>query len=206
MIKGIKKGLAVFAAAAMTAGCLAGCGGSLDCNETVAIVGEENVPMGVASVYARYQQAQMFQMYYSYMGTTTIFDQVTATDSTMTIVDEMEAGVIEDLMGLYLLRAHAAEYDVALTEEEETAAADAAKSFADANGSSVMKDIGTTEEYVKEMLTLLAYSDKMYDAMVAEVDTEVSDEEAKQSKLTYVTISLAGISSSISLLIIGVVT
>lgn len=195
MIKGIKKSLAVAAMLAMTAGCFAGCGASVNSEDVAAVVGEENVPMGVASVYARYNQAQMFSMYsqyMSYMGTAQIFDQVVSEDSDETYGEQMKDELMDYIINMYIVRSHADEYDVTLTEEEQAAVAEVAKNFVAANDADTLKKIGTTEEHVKELMTLYTYSEKMYDVVVADVDTEVSDEEAQQSKLTYITISLEG--------------
>lgn len=194
MIKGMKKTLAVAAAVAMAAGCLAGCGTKIDSTETVAVVGEEEVSMGVASLYTRYQQAQMYSMYSAYMGSAgmQIFDQVVTEDSGITYGDQMKEDVIDFLVNMYILKAHAEEMEVSITEEEEAQIAESAKSFVEANSADVMKNIGTSEEDAAELLRLYLYYSKMYDAMVADVDKEVSDEEAAKSRLTYVSIPLTG--------------
>lgn len=195
MIKGIKKGLAVAAVLALTAGCFAGCGAKVNSEDVAAVVGEENVPMGVASVYARYNQAQMFAMYSQYMssmGMPQIFDQALTEGSDETYGDQMKDELMDYIVNMYIVRSHADEYGVTLTEEEQAAIDEVAKNFVAANEASALKKIGTTEEHVKELMTLYTYSEKMYDVVVADVDTEVSDEEAQQSKLTYIKISLEG--------------
>ena len=52
MLNKIKKGLAVAMAVAMMAACFTGCGQEkLDSTETVAVLGDENISMGVAALY-----------------------------------------------------------------------------------------------------------------------------------------------------------
>src|SRR5699024_1538813 len=43
----------------------------------------------------------------------------------------------------------------------------------------------------EDLLTLYTYQSKMYDPMIADVDTEVSDEEAAQSKISYCRIDIS---------------
>lgn len=54
------------------------------------------------------------------------------------------------------------------------------------NTKSAINQLGATKDYVKEMLRLTTIQSKMRNAIHAEVDTEVSDEEAAQKKISYV--------------------
>lgn len=190
MLKRTKKGLALTAACVMAAGCLAGCGTKIDSTEVVATVEGTDIPMGVAAMYTRYQQASVYYMYGTYYGMTQIFDTVTDYETYATYGETMKDSILEGLEDMYLLKSHAADYDVALTDEEVEAAAEAAKVFVADNGADVLETIGTTEEDVAELFQLYKYQSKMYNAMIEDVDTEVSDEEAKQSALTYVKFDL----------------
>lgn len=192
MIKKIKKGVAAAAVAAMMAGCLTGCTQKLDPQETVATIGDESIDMGVVNMFVRYQQAQMYYMYGVYYGMTDIFDTVYDTENYATYGETMKEDLLENFKDLCVLKAHAADYDVVLTEEETAKINEAAAAFAEANGAEVLEEIGTTQEHIAELLALYTYQSKMQDAMTADVDREVSDEEAAQSKLTYVRFSLTG--------------
>ena len=190
MIKKMKKGIALVAVLAMTAGCFAGCGTEIDSTEIVATEDGTEIPMGVAAMYTRYQQASMYYMYGTYYGMTEIFDSIADAETYDTYGEVMKDSIFESLTDMYILRNHADEYGVALTEEETAAAAEAAQAFIEANGEEVLKAIGTSEETLTELFELYKYQSKMQDAMVADVDQEVSDEEAKQSRLTYVRFAL----------------
>ena len=63
MIKGMKKYALLAGVTAMTAAGLAGCGEKLDGTATVAVCNEEEINLGVANLYTRYQQAQMYSFY-----------------------------------------------------------------------------------------------------------------------------------------------
>ena len=105
--------------------------------------------------------------------------------------DNMKESVMTSLEKLYTLRAHAAEYGAELTEEELAEIDAVAEEFVQANAD-VLDEIGTDKEEVAEFLSLYKYEEKMYNAMTAEVDTTVSEEEAARSKVTYVRLSLEG--------------
>ena len=190
MFKRTKKALALTAACVMAAGCLAGCGTKIDSTEVVATVDGTEMSMGVAAMYTRYQQASVYYMYGTYYGMTQIFDTVTDYENYATYGETMKESTLESLENMYILRNHAEDYGVTLTADEEAAIEEAAKAFVADNDAEVLEMIGTTEEDVKELFQLYTYQDKMYDAMVEDVDTEVSDEEAKQSGLTYVKFAL----------------
>jgi foldase protein PrsA len=52
--------------------------------------------------------------------------------------------------------------------------------------------MGATQEIVEEVLTLYTIQSKMYDAIIALADTDVSDEEANMRGYTYVRASITG--------------
>lgn len=193
MMKGLKKGVAVSAAFVMAAATLTGCGTQkVDGTATVAVCNEENISMGLAALYTRMQQAQTFNMYYSYMGTTAVFDQVLNEDAGQSYGEDLKDSSMETIKSLYLLRQHAEEYNVSLTEEELAAITTSAEAFMAANDEKALAATGVSKEAVEELLNLYTYQVKMSAAMVADVDTAVSDEEAKQSKVTYVRVGLDG--------------
>lgn len=193
-MKGFKKGVALTAAFTMAAASLTGCASTkaIDGTATVAICNEENITMGLAALYTRIQQAQTFNMYASYMGATEVMDMVVDKETGETYGDEIKMSALVDIESFYLLRQHAEEFGVALTEEELASIEEHAAAFMAANDADALAKTGITQEAMEELLNLYAYQIKMYDAMVADVDTNITDEEAKQSKVTYVRVPLDG--------------
>ena len=95
---------------------------------------------------------------------------------------------------MYIMKAKAADYDVELTDEDEKAIAEAAASFMEANSEETIADLAVTEDQVKTYLELQTYKQKIHDPIVADVDKNVSDEEAQQSSFEYVSVSTADLS------------
>lgn len=178
-----KKAFAWTATALLAMTALTGCASKIDESETVATVGDVNISAGFANFYARYQQSSLESMYAMYFGED-FWDQE-LTDG-VTYEENTKDNLISMLQELYLLDAHAEEYDVALTEEEQAAIEEAAAAFDSANGSSAKELVSGTKENAAEYLRLQTIAAKMNEAMTADVDTNVSDEEAAQKRLRYV--------------------
>ena len=78
------------------------------------------------SFYAREQQQQTTSMYLSYMGSAdNIWDQTADEDSGETYGDQAVTSSLESIEKMYILKEKASDYDVALTDDDETAIADA---------------------------------------------------------------------------------
>lgn len=192
MIKGFKKYALLTAVCAMTVTGLAGCGKDIDGTAAAAVCNDENIPMGVASLMARYQQAQMYSFYSSYFGGGNVFDTVADEESGDTYGETMKDDTMEALEGMYLLRQHAGDYDITISGEDKTKISEAAKSFVEANDSATLETMGVSQSDVETLLELYTYQTRMREVMIANVDKEVSDEEAARSKVTYAAVSLAG--------------
>ena len=182
----LKKIVALTAVAAMAMTSLIGCGAkSVDNNEVVAVVNDTEIKAGVANFYIRYQQSAIETAYASMLGED-MWSLQLSEESDETYEESTKANMIEDLQEMYVLAQHMADYNIALTDEEVAAIDAAAAAFVEENSADVLAKVSGEKEYVAEVLKLLAISDKMYDAMVADVNTEVSDDEAAQKKLQYV--------------------
>ena len=62
------------------------------------------------------------------------------------------------------------------------------------NSEETLEELAVSEDQVKTYLELQTYLQRMRDPIVADVDTNVSEEEAQQSSFTYVSISTADLS------------
>lgn len=186
---------AVVLTGVMAAGMLSGCGEKkLDGTQVVATVNGTEIQMGVLSLYARQQQAQMEAMYRSFMGgnTIAIWDQVADEESGQTYGQQSVQNALEQLELMCVLKEKAADYNVEVTEDDKKAIADAAAEFMKANDEATLETLAVNEEQVKMLLELLTYQERMHDPIIADADTEVSDEEAQQSSFTYMSISTSG--------------
>ena len=187
----MKKTAVTALAGVMAAGMLSGCGEQkMDGAKTVATVDGTEIPLGVVSLLARQEQAYMEAMYASYMGgySFEIWDKEADTESGQTYGEQTVEECLNQIELMYILKAKAADYGVEITEEDKTAIAEAAAAFMAANSEETIETLGVTEEQVKTLLELQTYQERMYDPVVADVDREVSDEEAQQSAFTYVSV------------------
>lgn len=186
----------VILASAVAAGSLSGCG-KLDGTQTVATVDGEKVTLGMANYIVRDQQA-MTESYYQMMSQSYGMDM-----SSMGIWDEKaEDGrtygetakddVMDTIRTLYAMKNHAEDYDVTISEEEQAKIQEAAKTFMEDNDAETLAKLAVSETDMVTYLELLTYREKLHDPMVADVDKEVSDEEAGQSTVSVVKVSTAG--------------
>lgn len=179
-----KKAIALLVAGVLTMGLVTGCG--VDNDATVAKVGDIEISLGVANFYARYQQA-MYETYYgSYYGDTMWSTEI---EEGVTMEADVKESVMESIQDLYLMDAHAEEYGISLTDEENAAIEKAVAKFIKKNDKSVLKKVSGEEAIITEVMRLLTIENKMYDAMIADVDREVSDDEAAQKLMAYASFS-----------------
>ncbi len=168
--------------------CLTGCGSSSsDPDQTVATINGTQISLGLANYMAQYTAVDYDTYYMSYFGSDMWTTTTSGSDETMT--DRVKDNILDTLEEYYLLEEHMDDYGVTLTAEElgeiETAAAD----FMAANSAEAIEAMGASQEYVTEQLRLATIQQKMYDAIVADADTNVSDEECAQKTFSYVRVS-----------------
>lgn len=181
-------------AGVLAAGMLTGCGEKkLDGTKTVATVNGTEIPMGVVSIAARQQQAQMDAMYASFTGSgVNIWDTVADEKTGETYGEQAAKDTLKQVELMYIMKDKAADYKVEVTEEDEKAIAEAAKAFMEANSEETIAELSVTEEQVKTYLELQTYKQRIYNEIMDEAKVEVTDEEANQSSFTYVSISTSG--------------
>lgn len=186
-----KKLAAAGLAATMGVSLLAGCGSKtpeIDGTKTAVTINDEAVSLGAVSFQSRYQQAYMYQLYSMYFGQTEIFDNVVDESTEKTYGDQIKESVLENIEEMVLLKQHAADYDVELSDEKKAEIEKIAQAYIDENSEEVRKQIGASKEDVIYLLELQTIQDMMREPMAKDVDTEVSDEEAQQTTVTYISI------------------
>ena len=182
-MRNLKKKVVVFAtAASLAVVSMTGCA-SFENADTVATVGGDKIPAGVANFYARYQQGMIETNLGSMLGDNMWTQEVS---EGKTYEDNVKDSVMDALQQMYILEDHMAEYEVVLTDEEKSAIQEAAKKFDEGNELEAKELVSGETEYVERVLTLLTIQKKMTDAVTKDVSTEVSDEEAAQKSMQYV--------------------
>ena len=180
-----KRCVAAAAAGTLAAALRMGCGSSVDDNEVVGTVGESEISFGVANFYLRMVQSRYEAYYTTLTGDTPAEFWLQDWDGG-TYQESIKKNLVEKLEDLYLIRQHAQEYDVALTEEEEKAIAKAAADFEEDNSLEAKELVSGHTEYIQEYLELATIQEKMDEPMKAGVDEDISDEDAAQKSMKYV--------------------
>ena len=174
----------LLAAAMLTSFTVTGCGSSkVNAQSVAATLDGKEISMGVANFMAQYQAAQTDLYFLSYYGED-MWNSDSGDGTTMT--DSVKDSVMENIRECYLMDAHAADYQIELTEEEKTAITQAASKFLADNSAEAVNKMGATQEIVEEMLRLNKIQSKMRAAIQEEIDTNVSDEECAQKTFSYV--------------------
>lgn len=181
-MKYMKKAALLGLTVAMFAVSLTGCGKLKD-TDTIVSIGGEDVKAGVVNFYARYTEAT-YETYYASMVGDDMWNQNVSEDKTYE--ESVKSDILDTIEQLVLVKQHAKDYDVTLTDDEKSTIKETAKQFYDDNELKSKDKVSGTKKNVEELLTLYALQSKIRPLMVADVDKEVSDEEAAQKSVTYV--------------------
>ena len=165
-------------------GLLAGCSKTIDGTKALLTCGEDTVTMGTGNMMLRMNQAQM-EAYYGMMGGSTAGIWGQDAGDGKTYAESTKDMIIQQLKNMVLLKQHAKDYDVTVTEDEEKSIEESAKAFVEANTEEALTKLAVTQDDIENLLTLYTYQEKMYEPMTKDVDTNVEDSEAQQSKITY---------------------
>lgn len=177
---------ALLCSGVMAVSVLTGCGG-VDKNAVVATFDDTEITLGVPNFAARLQQAYSDDMYSYYFGGSAWDSDFSGTGVTMQ--EEVKNSVMDSMFEAYTLRAHAEEYGAELSGDEQAKITETASAFMEANSKEALKELGADQEIVEEYLELVTLQTKMHEAIIADVDTNVSDEEANTSSYSYVRVS-----------------
>lgn len=178
---------AIILAGVLSASALTGCGG-INQNAVISEVNGTEVSMGLANFYCHLQQATYEDIYKMYLGTDDVW-MVDPYGMGTNMQDSVKESALEELHEMFTLQAHMSDYGVELTEEEKGAITAAASQFMSDNSDKAIKELGASQEIVEEYLTLCTIRVKMQDAIKAEADTNVSNEEANMRGYTRLIVS-----------------
>lgn len=182
-MKANKRILSLILATTLLSTTLVGCG-NLDSTATILTIGGEEVSAGVANFYARYEQS-LYETYYSvYLGSDMWKTEVMEGE---TYEETVKATLMNTLQELYVIRQHAEELEINLSTEELEEINSVADKFMEANTDVEVNELASVNrDNVVEILSLLTLKDKAKDVIIADVDTDVSNEDTIQKKMTVV--------------------
>lgn len=182
-----KRLMALLLSGVLAVSMFAGCGVKMDKTAVVATDGTTDITLGLANFATRFTQAQYDDFYVAYFG-----ESVWDTDMYgygTTNEDDLKASVMESLYAMYALQNHMADYGVEITSDDAAAISAAAENFISANSAEAVEALGAEREYVETYLTLLTVQSRMYNEIIKDADTNVSDEEAQTSAYSQVYVS-----------------
>ncbi len=188
------------AAAALTAvlavGAMTGCGTSggqgevtQNGNETLFTYDGVDVPLKKAWIYGKMTAAQYEASYANYFGDN-FWTMDMGTDdegNATTFEDYAKEQIIARIKQIIVLNNHAEEAGASLSEEEEEQCTEYAAAFAeDASGAEILAECGASEDDMTEIYEENALAAKVQEYMVKDTDTNVSDDEARETTITRV--------------------
>ncbi|KIR02350.1 Foldase protein PrsA precursor [Lachnospiraceae bacterium TWA4] len=181
-----KKILSLGLAMAMGTTIFSGCSAmEEDSNKVVASYGDEKIYLDEANFTTRYYQYS-YEQIYSQLGSSNFWSTDTGNG---TMESSLKQSVMAEILQTRVLLEHADEYKVSLTDADQKKVDEAVKNFLENSDEKLIKAAGATEELVKKVYTDNALANKVYQATIANVDTKVSDEEARQVTVKSILIS-----------------
>ncbi len=186
MRKGLKKAAVLGLSAGLALTSVAGCSkkDNFDAEAAAVTVNDATVSAGVLNLAVRYNQAGYESMYMSF-GLTDPFNQ-DLTGMGTTIGMDLKNQLATEMTHALLAEQKMSDYNVSVSDEDKEKIKAAAAGFIAANEEEVLKEMGVTQEIAERYLELITIQSRVEREMCADVDTEVSDEEAAQRKVQYV--------------------
>ncbi len=178
-----KRLIGLLLAVVCSATALVGCAPTINDAEVVATINGEEVTAGVVNFFTRMEQASMETYYGAYMGEDMWGP---AAEGEEPYQDTVKTDVMTNIKDMYLVNQYAEEYGISLNEEELAHIAEAADSFISVNSEGVRSKVSGTKENIEEWLQTYSLYVKMTNEIEKAADTNVTDEEANQKKMTYV--------------------
>ena len=189
-----KKYLTSACALALAVTTLTGCGDSFNPDATLVKINTgdstDTITLGYGNFVARYQQAMYDQFLMAYYG-----EDMWTTDmsgSGSTLQEDTKDGVLEDMEEMYVCKLHSDEYGVELTDDENTAIAEAVSSFMTDNPQETLDVMGATEEYVTQYLEYRTYLSKVQAAVEDDEAAKIADEDCWMRTFSYVLVDTTG--------------
>lgn len=180
-----KRGIVLTLAAIVSAASITGCGTQLP-SDVIASYGDQMIGREEAEFYARYQQYSTEYMYAMYGSSLTgIWDQVDQTTS-KTYEEEAKENALTAVLQTEILNEKAVADGITLTEEEQQKVDEAVTEIMQAEP--IVEACGLTEETAKSIVTKNAMANKEYQAMVADIDTNVDESEVLHKTMEQISI------------------
>ena len=188
----MKKGLALGLCVCLAFSALTGCSKKKEpeVDHTAALLtleGGDSISEGAANMLMRYEQAEFESGFGAFIKS--YYGDIWNSDLTGTgqaYGNIFKENIMSEMQEMLLAKAHMDDYGVSLSDDQTKAIKAAAEAFISSNDETVLGKMSATTESVEEMLTLYTIRSMMENEMTADVNTEVSDEEAAQRTVSYI--------------------
>lgn len=154
----------------------------------------DTIEYGYANFVAKYYQAQYDINYKSYYGSDMWNTDVqqNGTNLEQNVKDQ----VISQIEEQWVIRQHASDYSVTLSDDDNAKIEEYSQKFLDANTENGLSKLGGSKEYAVEFLTNMAYAIKVQNEIYKEANTNFTAAETEQSTISYVKFSTEGTTGS----------
>lgn len=185
----MKKAEAIFAVALAANLCFTGCNGvtaSEQSKQKVFTYDGVNVNLDEVWLYADISKAKYESQYGSIFGDSLWTTEVSTDDegNAVTLETTVKDNVIDQIKHIIVLNNKAEELGVSLTDAELKKAKKSAKAFVkEDEGKAIMEETGANQELIQKLYEQNALASKVRQKMIEDTNTEVSDEEARQTTI-----------------------
>ena len=166
---------------------MVGCGSRMDTTATIVTINGQEVPAGVANFFMRLSQAQVETYYAPMMGTTGSAMWGSPVDQAGTTYEEL---IREDIKtsfeNLFIIAQQADAYGVSLSDADKALIEETIDTFIAANTQENLDLVSGQADYIREYLSTLMITRLMDPLMREGVDTNISDDEARQKAMEWV--------------------
>ena len=189
----MSKRRSALAAALLSLSLLAGCGSSLAGktvadykNITAASLGSDQIKLSEVNYYLRDTQ-ELYERIYSAMTDEDIW--ASAYSETMTFGEYVRSVMVNKVYQIHLLNSKAQELGISLSEEDKAKAATAVDEWLAGADDAMKAAVGEDKAELVRIYENNALANLVYEAMIADVDRNVTDEEARQWSVEVVSLS-----------------
>lgn len=183
-----KKLLAAALAAVLSVSVLAGCSSSVKpedyANTVVATYGDEKIYLDEVNMYLRAEQ-YYYEYIYTYLyGMTDIWDQEITTGVTMK--NSVQESVMSMVRQLYVLKEHAESLGLSLSAEDVAKIEETVDSVLAESDDVLVASYNLSRERMIEIYTTNAMANLAWEALVADIDTDIPEESIRCVGVSYV--------------------
>ncbi len=190
-MKRLQRVVALFLAAALTIGALAGCSapkltGKELSAKTIATYGDTAIAASEANFYLRSLQ-YTYEIYYGMLYGEDMWDMEVTTKKTMG--DSVREVILSEVFQIYVLNEKAAELGISLSEADLEKVEKAVDEYLEETPETILEAVDLERAELVEIYKRNALANRVWEYAVKDTDTEVSDEEAMQRQVTVITLS-----------------